>query len=61
MACDLLGVEPSEAVFLDDLGPNLKGREALGMATIKVDSTLCAIDELETALGFALPKPHLAV
>jgi putative hydrolase of the HAD superfamily len=61
MTCDLLGVEPSEAVFLDDIGQNLKAARALGMATIKVDSTLSAIDELETALGFELPKPHLAL
>lgn len=57
MACDALGVEPREAVFLDDLGANLKGAKALGMATIKVDHTLSAIDELEAALGIPLPRP----
>lgn len=31
-----LQVEPSEAVFLDDLGENLKAARALGIATIKV-------------------------
>jgi putative hydrolase of the HAD superfamily len=56
MACDSLGVEPHEAVFLDDIGANLKGARALGMATIKVDHTLSAIDELEQALGFPLPR-----
>ncbi|MEO9255495.1 MAG: HAD family phosphatase [Tepidiformaceae bacterium] len=56
LACEALAVEPHEAVFLDDLGANLKGARALGMTTIKVDHTLAAIDELEAALGFPLPR-----
>lgn len=56
LACEALAVEPHEAVFLDDLGANLKGARALGMTTIKVDHTLGAIDELEAALGFPLPR-----
>lgn len=56
MACEALGVEPGEAVFLDDLGTNLKGAKALGMTTIKVDAGLQAIDELEQVLGFSLPR-----
>ncbi|MBI2764626.1 MAG: HAD family phosphatase [Chloroflexi bacterium] len=57
MACESLGVTPPEAVFLDDLGANLKGARALGMTTIKVDHTLSALLELEAALGIPLPKP----
>jgi putative hydrolase of the HAD superfamily len=56
IACERLGVEPHEAVFLDDLGANLKGAKALGMTTIKVDDTNNAIDELEAALGIPLPR-----
>jgi putative hydrolase of the HAD superfamily len=56
IACEKLGIEPHEAVFLDDLGANLKGARALGMQTIKVDDTLSAIDELERALGIPLPR-----
>ncbi len=56
MACEALSVEPHQAVFLDDLGANLKGARELGMHTIKVDHTLSAIDELEAVLGFALPR-----
>jgi putative hydrolase of the HAD superfamily len=56
VACQRLGVEPSEAVFLDDLGSNLKGARALGMHTIKVDATTGAIDALEQALGIPLPR-----
>lgn len=56
LACEGLGVTPPEAAFLDDLGANLKGARALGMTTIKVDHTTGAIDELERALGFPLPR-----
>lgn len=56
MACEALGCAPEQAVFLDDLGTNLKAAKALGMATIKVDETTSAIDELEAALGFPLPR-----
>lgn len=56
LTCDLLGIEPREAVFLDDLGENLKAARALGMTTIKVDPTTSAIDELERVLGIALPR-----
>jgi len=56
IACEKLGIEPHDAVFLDDLGANLKGARALGMRTIKVDHTLSAIDELERELGIPLPR-----
>lgn len=56
LACERLGVKPEQAVFLDDLGANLKGARALGMATIKVDKTTSAIDELESLLGMPLPR-----
>lgn len=56
IACDQLSIKPTEAIFLDDLGANLKGARALGMHTIKVDDTLSAVDELEAALGFPLPR-----
>ena len=56
MTCERLGVAPHEAVFLDDIGQNLKAARALGMTTIRVDATLSAIDELEVALGLPLPR-----
>lgn len=56
LACEELGVEPHQAVFLDDLGVNLKAARELGMTTIKVDETHRAIDELEEALGIPLPR-----
>jgi putative hydrolase of the HAD superfamily len=54
LACEHLGIEPTEAVFLDDLGINLKPARALGMTTIKVVDPTAAITELETVVGFPL-------
>lgn len=54
MACTALNVTPERAVFLDDLGVNLKPARALGMATIKVSGAEQAISELETLLGHPL-------
>lgn len=53
-ACAALAIEPSEAVFLDDLGVNLKPARAMGMTTIKVDDPDVAIAELEAVVGFPL-------
>jgi putative hydrolase of the HAD superfamily len=54
IACELLEIEPREAVFLDDLGVNLKPARAMGMITIKVDDPDTAIAELEQVVGFPL-------
>jgi putative hydrolase of the HAD superfamily len=54
LACEALAIEPSEAVFLDDLGHNLKPARELGMATIKVEDPDRALDELEAIVGFGL-------
>lgn len=54
IACERLGVAPSECVFLDDLGINLKPAKAMGMTTIKVVDPAVAIDELAAVVGFPL-------
>jgi epoxide hydrolase-like predicted phosphatase len=54
LACDRLGIRPDEAVFLDDIGANLKSARQLGMTTIKVVDPGQALAELETVLGFSL-------
>lgn len=54
LACAQLGIEPHEAVFLDDLGVNLKPARAMGMRTIKVVDPDVAIAELEKVLGIGL-------
>lgn len=53
IACEMLGVQPDECVFLDDLGINLKPAAAMGMTTIKVTSSSQAIAFLSAALGWS--------
>lgn len=53
-ACRALDVAPEEAVFLDDIGRNLKPARELGMATIKVEAPEEALDALSELLGLAL-------
>jgi putative hydrolase of the HAD superfamily len=53
-ACKLLGVQPENCVYLDDLGINLKPAKAMGMRTIKVDNAAQALGELEEILGIKL-------
>jgi putative hydrolase of the HAD superfamily len=54
LACEALDIKAEEAVFLDDLGINLKPARAMGMTTIKVTDPDAAIAELEAALGLGL-------
>jgi putative hydrolase of the HAD superfamily len=54
IACERLRIQPSDAVFLDDIGANLKTARSLGMTTIKVVEPDAALAELEGLLGFPL-------
>ena len=54
MMIEALGVNPTDCVYLDDLGVNLKPARALGMTMIKVISASQAITELEAATGLRL-------
>ena len=51
IACERLGVAPRHAVFLDDLGINLKPARAMGMTTIRVTTEAQALAELSAATG----------
>lgn len=51
LACELLEVAPHEAVFLDDLGVNLKPARAMGMHTVKVVDGHQAVAQLYDILG----------
>ena len=51
IALERLGVPADEAVFLDDLGVNLKPARAMGMTTIKVVDPDVALDGLSALLG----------
>jgi putative hydrolase of the HAD superfamily len=54
LACRELSIRPSEAIFLDDIGRNLKAARALGMHTIKVDAPEPALAALSEATGLSL-------
>ncbi len=53
-ALELLQVDASVCVFLDDLGVNLKPARAMGMTTIKVLDPHQALAELQEVVGFEL-------
>uniref|UniRef100_A0A8R1E5Y4 Acyl-CoA dehydrogenase family member 11 n=1 Tax=Caenorhabditis japonica TaxID=281687 RepID=A0A8R1E5Y4_CAEJA len=57
LACEKNKVQPSECVFLDDLGHNLKPAKELGMTTIKVVNPQQAIQELQAKLNFNFSYP----
>ncbi len=54
LACERLHVDPHRAVFLDDLGVNLKPARQLGMVTIKVTDASSAIDALQDVVKIPL-------
>jgi epoxide hydrolase-like predicted phosphatase len=54
LVCERLEVAPAEAVFLDDIGSNLKAARALGMTTLRVQEPVAALRELEEVLGLRL-------
>jgi putative hydrolase of the HAD superfamily len=54
LACEMCQVDPSEVVFLDDLGVNLKPAAAMGITTIKVVDPTEAIAQLQQVVGFPL-------
>ena len=53
-ALSALGIEAAEAVFLDDLGINLKPAREMGMVTIKVTDPDDALRQLSAVLGLDL-------
>lgn len=57
IACQTINVKPTECVFLDDLGINLKPAAAMGMATIKVTTSKQALGELAQILHLEINSP----
>ncbi len=51
MTCQALKIKPAEAVYLDDLGINLKPARAMGMTTIKVLDEKQTLSELGSLLN----------
>ncbi|MCB0990474.1 MAG: HAD-IA family hydrolase [Acidimicrobiales bacterium] len=54
MACQEMGIEPAQAVYLDDLGINCKAAHQLGMFAIKVTDPDEALAALGAKLGLTL-------
>ena len=54
LACKRANIDPTEVIFLDDLGVNLKPARELGMITIKVIKPEVALEELESYLPFKI-------
>jgi epoxide hydrolase-like predicted phosphatase len=54
LACKRLGIEPAEAVFVDDLRENVAGAEAVGMAGVLHRDNATTLAELERLLGIEL-------
>jgi putative hydrolase of the HAD superfamily len=52
--CEAIGIGPEQAIFLDDIGRNLKAARALGMTTIKVNDPDEALRALGELIGIAL-------
>jgi putative hydrolase of the HAD superfamily len=53
IVCERLGVEPAEAVFLDDVPVCVEGARAVGMQAVRFVNNRQAITELESLLGRA--------
>jgi putative hydrolase of the HAD superfamily len=53
-AATLLDVAPEECVFVDDLGPNVKGAVAVGMVGVKHVSADATVAELEALFDLDL-------
>jgi putative hydrolase of the HAD superfamily len=54
LAVERLGVDPSDTVYVDDLGFNLGPARALGMATVHHRTASETIPQLESLLGVTL-------
>jgi epoxide hydrolase-like predicted phosphatase len=54
LACERLGVEPTECVFVDDLAENVAGAEAVGMVGVRHRDAAETVPRLEELLGIEL-------
>jgi putative hydrolase of the HAD superfamily len=54
LVLERVGVDATEAVFLDDLGINLKPARVMGMTTIKVTDPIDALRDLGAVVGLSL-------
>nr|XP_039271290.1 acyl-CoA dehydrogenase family member 10-like [Styela clava] len=52
-----LGVKAEDAIFLDDIGSNIKAAKSLGIRCIKVENIPASLAQLEQILQFSLSNP----
>jgi epoxide hydrolase-like predicted phosphatase len=57
LACERLGIDPADAVFVDDLRENIAGAEAVGMVGVLHRTPEETIARLEGLLGVELAAP----
>jgi beta-phosphoglucomutase-like phosphatase (HAD superfamily) len=50
-AIQTLRIKFSDCLFFDDLGPNVRAAEALGMQTVRVTSERQLLQQLEAIVG----------
>lgn len=55
LTCDRMGVDPSRAVFVDDLEENVRGASAVGMRGIVFTTTEATVAELAPLFPLAFP------
>lgn len=60
LCCERLGVAPQQCVFIDDLGPNVKGAVEAGMVGVKHVSLEQTVGELEALLGIDIAAAALS-
>ena len=53
IALDKMGVEPEEAVFLDDLSANVEAARQLGMKAVQFLDTSQALSEIRALLAYS--------
>lgn len=56
LACERLGVEPSDCVFVDDLRENVAGADAVGMIGLLHRDSAATVARLEALLGVPLSQ-----
>ena len=54
LACERLGIKPTDCVFVDDLRENTEGAEAVGMTGILHRDSAATVEKLEELLGVEL-------
>ena len=58
LMCEALDIDPARAIYIDDLGINLKPARQMGMHTIKALNAGQILEDLAAATGYTFPHAH---